>query len=91
MMLGPVALTLDGVPVAGACIDRMDPASSYVEPENLARIDVRRGGASLDGAMQNAGSLDLVTEDPTWAPTRTRVDRSSRRSITPGESGPRST
>lgn len=74
MMLGPVALTLDGVPVAGACIDRMDPASSYVEPENLARIDVRRGGASLDGAMQNAGSLDLVTEDPTWGPPRVRVE-----------------
>ena len=40
---GQVSLTIDGMPVYGACVDKMDPASSYVEPENLAAVEVSKG------------------------------------------------
>ncbi|MGB3545205.1 TonB-dependent receptor domain-containing protein, partial [Rubrivirga sp.] len=60
---GQVSLTIDGMPIYGACVDKMDPASSYVEPENLAAVEVSKGG-DLGGGSQIGGSIDLVTERP---------------------------
>jgi iron complex outermembrane receptor protein len=59
-----ISLTVDGMPVYGACVDRMDPASSYVEPENLRAVEVARGGADLSHGSQIGGAVDLVTERP---------------------------
>src|SRR5690606_7289215 len=43
----------------GACTDKMDPITSYVESNNLSTIDVTSGQAgSLHGATV-AGSIDL--------------------------------
>ncbi len=61
---GQISLTIDGMPVYGACVDRMDPASSYVEPENLARVEVTRGAGDLSQGSQIGGSVDLVTQRP---------------------------
>lgn len=72
--LGAVALSLDGMKVYGACVDRMDPASSYVEPENLAQMRVSRGPADLTMGSQTAGSIDLVSEDPAFGPASARLD-----------------
>src|SRR5690554_3547240 len=52
-------VTIDGMHVFGACTDKMDPITSYVESNNLATIDVTSGQAgSLHGATV-AGSIDL--------------------------------
>ncbi len=52
-------LTIDGMHVFGACTDKMDPITSYVESNNLSTIDVASGQAgSLHGATV-AGSIDL--------------------------------
>lgn len=61
---GQVALTIDGMPVYGACVDKMDPASSYVEPENLAAVEVAKGAGDLSRGSQIGGAVDLVTERP---------------------------
>ena len=61
---GQISLTIDGMPVYGACVDKMDPASSYVEPENLAAIEVSKGASDLGRGTQIGGSVDLVTERP---------------------------
>ncbi|GAB5537308.1 MAG: hypothetical protein Rubg2KO_35570 [Rubricoccaceae bacterium] len=61
---GQVSLTVDGMPVYGACVDKMDPASSYVEPENLAAIEVSKGASDLSRGSQIGGSVDLVSERP---------------------------
>ncbi|HRN58215.1 MAG TPA: TonB-dependent receptor plug domain-containing protein, partial [Agriterribacter sp.] len=37
---GQVNVTISGMAVFGACTDRMDPASSYIEPNNLQSITV---------------------------------------------------
>lgn len=61
---GQIALTIDGMPVYGACVDKMDPASSYVEPENLAAVEVSKGAGDLARGSQIGGAVDLVTERP---------------------------
>ncbi|MEM6338027.1 MAG: TonB-dependent receptor, partial [Bacteroidota bacterium] len=61
---GQIALTVDGMPVYGACVDKMDPASSYVEPENLAAVEVSKGAADLTRGSQIGGTVNLVTERP---------------------------
>ncbi len=61
---GQVALTVDGMPVYGACVDKMDPASSYVEPENLAAVEVSKGATDLGRGSQIGGAINLVTERP---------------------------
>src|SRR3546814_11920287 len=52
-------ITIDGMHVFGACTDKMDPITSYVESNNLATIDVTSGQAgSLHGATV-AGSIEI--------------------------------
>ncbi|QBQ41368.1 TonB-dependent receptor [Sphingobacterium psychroaquaticum] len=52
-------LTIDGMHVFGACTDKMDPVTSYVESNNLSTIDITSGQAgSMHGATV-AGSIDL--------------------------------
>ncbi|MEM1041410.1 MAG: TonB-dependent receptor [Bacteroidota bacterium] len=63
---GQIALTVDGMPVYGACVDKMDPASSYVEPENLAAVEVAKGAADLSRGSQIGGAVNLVTERPAF-------------------------
>ena len=61
---GQVGLVIDGMKVYGACVDKMDPASSYVEPENLEKLEVTKGGFDLTHASQIGGTVNLVTEKP---------------------------
>jgi len=52
-------ITIDGMHVFGACTDKMDPVTSYVESNNLSTIDITSGQAgSMHGATV-AGSIDL--------------------------------
>ena len=52
-------ITIDGMHVFGACTDKMDPITSYVESNNLSAIDIKSGQeGSLHGATV-AGSIDL--------------------------------
>ena len=51
-----INILVDGMRIYGACTDRMDPASSYVEPNNLRRIKINHGpgfetGHSLGGGI----------------------------------------
>ena len=44
-------VSIDGMRLFGACTDKMDPASSYIEPNNLANIDINLGNdEAIDGA-----------------------------------------
>ncbi|OZC03549.1 TonB-dependent receptor [Rubricoccus marinus] len=63
---GQISLTIDGMPVYGACVDKMDPASSYVEPENLRAVSVSKGASDLASGSQIGGSVDLATQRPTF-------------------------
>lgn len=53
------SITIDGMHIFGACTDKMDPVTSYVESNNLSTITIASGQkGSLHGATV-AGSIDL--------------------------------
>ncbi len=52
-------ITIDGMHVFGACTDKMDPITSYVDSNNLSDIEIKSGQeGGLHGATV-AGSIDL--------------------------------
>lgn len=53
-------ITIDGMRIYGACTDKMDPVSSYVETTNLSRADVKNGQSGNAHGTSIGGSLDLV-------------------------------
>lgn len=57
-----VDVRIDGMHMAPACVDGMDPVTAYVEVENLQRLDIVRGAFDLTRGAGLAGSIDLVTE-----------------------------
>ncbi|SEG71928.1 TonB-dependent receptor plug domain-containing protein [Sphingobacterium lactis] len=61
-------LTIDGMHIFGACTDKMDPITSYVESNNLATVDIQSGqSGSLHGATI-AGSIDLQRKNTAFTP-----------------------
>ncbi len=63
---GQVGLVIDGVKVIGACVDKMDPTSSYVEVENLEKLELTKGGFDLSKSSQIGGTINMVTEKPSF-------------------------
>ena len=52
-------VTIDGMHLFGACTDKMDPVTSYVESNNLSEIDVKSGQEGSMHGSTVAGSIDL--------------------------------
>ncbi len=52
-------ITIDGMHVFGACTDKMDPVTSYVESNNLAAIDITSGQEGSMHGSTVAGSIDM--------------------------------
>jgi len=64
-------ITIDGMHIFGACTDKMDPVTSYVESNNLSAIDVKSGQeGSLHGATV-AGSIDLKRKSTAFGLSKT--------------------
>jgi len=53
-------ITIDGMRIYGACTDKMDPITSYVEITNLSRANIHSGQAGASNGATIAGSIDLV-------------------------------
>ncbi|MGO1672346.1 MAG: TonB-dependent receptor plug domain-containing protein, partial [Sphingobacterium sp.] len=52
-------LTIDGMHIFGACTDKMDPITSYVETNNLSTVDITSGQEGSMHGSTVAGSIDL--------------------------------
>lgn len=52
-------ITLDGMHIFGACTDKMDPVTSYVETNNLAAIQVHSGQEGGRFGATIGGSIDM--------------------------------
>lgn len=62
------SLTIDGMHIFGACTDKMDPITSYVESNNLASVEIQSG---QEGGMHGstiAGSIDLKRKTTGFSP-----------------------
>ncbi len=53
---------IDGMAVFKACVDKMDPITSYVEVNNLASLKVDKNGASVAKNGNGYASINMQTE-----------------------------
>ncbi|NME68985.1 TonB-dependent receptor plug domain-containing protein [Flammeovirga aprica] len=54
---GQIAVSIDGMRVFGACTDKMDPATSYLEPVNLKQLSVLKENESQMYGTALGGTL----------------------------------
>lgn len=52
-------LTIDGMHIFGACTDKMDPITSYVESNTLSNVEITSGQEGALHGSTAAGSIDL--------------------------------
>ena len=61
---GQLNITISGMKMFGACTDKMDPVTSYIEPTNLKSITLEHGtNAGLYG-NNIGGSIDMGLQEP---------------------------
>ena len=53
-------ITIDGMRIYGACTDKMDPVTSYVDITNLSQAKISHGQAGAASGATIAGSIDLM-------------------------------
>ncbi len=59
---GQINLLVDGMRIHGACTDKMDPASIYIEPKNLQSIQVQTTHGTQAGSTIG-GTVDLKLKE----------------------------
>ena len=52
-------VTIDGMRIFGACTDKMDPITSYVEVSNLSEATIKSGQQGACHGATIGGSIDL--------------------------------
>lgn len=60
-------LSIDGMRIYGACTDKMDPASSYIEPINMESIDVSFGSQTNMMGCGTGGGVNFGLKKPVFA------------------------
>jgi iron complex outermembrane receptor protein len=61
---GQLNVTIDGMRMFGACTDKMDPITSYIEPTNLKNITVKQGTGSCNTGCNIGGAVDMTLLEP---------------------------
>ncbi len=64
---GRMNVTINGMKSFGACTDRMDPITSYVEADALNSIEIGKGAFSIQNGSTVGGSLNLTMNQPKYA------------------------
>ncbi len=59
-----ITLTIDGMRMYGACTDRMDPVSIYVEPINMQQLSVQHGSEGMAFGSSIGGNINLKLKTP---------------------------
>ena len=61
---GQLNVTIDGMKMFGACTDKMDPVTSYIEPTNLKKITINQGTTGCMNGCNIGGSVDMSLQEP---------------------------
>jgi iron complex outermembrane recepter protein len=61
---GQLNVTIDGMKMFGACTDKMDPVTSYIEPSNLKAIKLKSGTNCSEHGCNIGGSMDMSLQEP---------------------------
>ena len=71
-----LSVTIDGMQIFGACTDKMDPITSYVDVSNLEQITINSGQSGNENAHCLGGSIDLKLTESKFHETgfKTSID-----------------
>lgn len=61
---GQITQTIEGMAMFGACTDKMDPVSSYIEPANLKSVEVSYGINAVSSGNTIGGNIDYKIKQP---------------------------
>jgi iron complex outermembrane receptor protein len=70
MSSGQLNVTIDGMKMFGACTDKMDPVTIYIEPQNLSAINVMQGSVGSKMGSTVGGSIDMQLAQPRFSSKR---------------------
>lgn len=70
---GQLNVTIDGMRMFGACTDKMDPITSYIEPINLKNITVKQGTGSCNTGCNIGGAVDMTLMEPVVDSTQAQI------------------
>ena len=59
MLSERISVTIDGMQIFGACTDKMDPITSYVDVSNLSEATVKSGQQGTENGAAIGGGIDL--------------------------------
>lgn len=68
-----INLTIDGMQVFKACVDKMDPITSYVESDNLSHLEIDKSGSNVAENGNGKSSINLVTKRPEFEPLKLSI------------------
>ena len=54
-----LSVTIDGMQIFGACTDKMDPITSYVDVSNLSEVHIKSGQQGSENGATIGGGIDL--------------------------------
>lgn len=63
---GQTNITIDGMRIYGACTDKMDPVSIYVEPVNLQSIQISHGASGALNGSTIGGQINFNLKEPSF-------------------------
>ena len=66
MLSERLSITIDGMQIFGACTDKMDPITSYVDVSNLSEVKITSGQQGAENGSTIGGSVDLKLQKSTF-------------------------
>ncbi len=67
---GQINVTIDGMRIHGACTDKMDPATIYIEPLNLESVQVQTGNNGFIAGSVIGGTLNMKMAVPDFGASK---------------------
>ncbi|MBL7743441.1 MAG: TonB-dependent receptor [Chitinophagaceae bacterium] len=61
---GQINVMVGGMRIHGACTDKMDPATIYIEPANLANLQVQTSTAGFFNGSSIGGTINMKIAEP---------------------------
>lgn len=63
---GQINVQVDGMKIHGACTDKMDPATIYIEPINLQNVQVQTANTGFINGSSIGGTVNMKMAEPDY-------------------------
>ena len=73
MLSDRISVTIDGMQIFGACTDKMDPITSYVDVSNLEKIAVFSGQHGNENGQTIGGAIDLKLDKSDFSKSNNKL------------------